>query len=54
MGASILWWFTVSIFIGTRVKMGTGRDGAVIEMLGLGRNKIVVVLFRGMKLQSLS
>jgi hypothetical protein len=52
MGGTILWGFVVLMSIGTGAEIGAGRGGAVLVLLGLGRNKTVVVLVRGVKLWS--
>ena len=39
--------------IGTGAEVGGGRGGAVTEVLGFGRDNMVMVLLRGAELQSL-
>ena len=41
------------ISIGTGAEVEVGGGGAAMEMLGLGRDKTVMVLFKGAELQSL-
>jgi hypothetical protein len=50
VGGTILWGFVVLISIGMEAEVG---GGAVMEALGLGRAKMVVVLLRRAELQSL-
>ena len=53
MGRTILWGFMALMSIGTGAKVKAGRSSTITEVLGLGRDKMVVVLLRGMELQSL-
>jgi len=50
VGGTILWGLAMLMSIGVGAKMG---GGTVMKTLGLGRNKMVVVLLRGAELWSL-
>jgi hypothetical protein len=52
MGGTILWGFMMSMSIGTKTEIGGGGGGTAIEALSLGRNKMVMVLLRRVKLQN--
>ena len=48
-----MWEFMASMSIGTEMEVEAGKGGAVMKVLGFGRDKIVVVLLRGAELWSL-
>jgi len=53
VGGTILWGFVALMSIGTGVEIRAGRDCTVTEVLGFGKNRIVVVLLKRAELWSL-
>jgi hypothetical protein len=52
VGGTILWRFAALMSIGTGAEIRAGRGGIILMLLGFGRDKTVVVLVRGVELQS--
>ena len=53
MGGTILWGFVASMSIGTGVDIRADRDCTITEVLGFGKDRMVVVLLKGVEFQSL-